>query len=650
MNLQSGWTYSLVVVAVLVCANAGMVAAQDENPWLPILPEDLALTDNPAVPGSSAMILLKKETRDDARHTSETYYRIKIFTDSGRQYGDIEIPYIPKRAEVDSISARVVESDGSILNFRGAVYEKTLARRGGVRLMAKTFTLPEVRAGAIIEYRYSMKFKSALPESGPWVIQENLFIREAQLELRPMLQGWVHRIFSRSLSTGNDLVSDDKGISRVTLRNLPAFEEEPYMPPEATLKARYHIFYQRPWVGFQTDPRNEWQRYFNEYIGKDNALASATKELTSPNDTADAKVRKLYMAVQARIRNLSYEESYTKQERKRESIKERKSAQDVWRFSYGTAGEIAMLFAALCRGAGLTADIVGVVSRDSQFYDPAIQRIDQVDDWLVAVDLPTSSQLFDPGTRFAPFGWVAWQKQGVQGVRFGAQVPDVFVQLRKPEENTRRRQFDLTLQPDGSAQVRLVTTYSGEEAIDRRNDFFDLPREARELELRKELKESYPSSRIREISWNGMDDASDQATISYTFDLPSMAQVLETRLVVQPRLFDDVPTFPNWKRKHPVYLRRSGHTLQDVRIVLPPGYELEHVPAYRQHNFNLGNAAIGQYEAGTNKEGDAIVFHSRLTTEAISIEPWDYVPLKQFYDQVRTSNQTHLVLRKSSKE
>src|SRR5215510_8267959 len=112
-----------VFISVVLCFSAGILAAQE--PWPGIPPEDLALKDNPASPGSTAMILLKKESRDDTKRIWETSYRIKVFTDKGRDYGDIEIPYAPGRAEVEAISARVIQADGRASEFRGPIYDKT---------------------------------------------------------------------------------------------------------------------------------------------------------------------------------------------------------------------------------------------------------------------------------------------------------------------------------------------------------------------------------------------------------------------------------------------------------------------------------------------------------------------------------------------
>src|SRR5262249_12660221 len=98
--------------------------------------------------------------------------------------------------------------------------------------------------------------------------------------------------------------------------------------------------------------------------------------------------------------------------------------------------------------------------------------------------------------------------------------------LKRIEDNQTRRNITLALEPDGSADVRLVTSYSGEDAVDRRNEFFDLPKPEREELLRKQLKELFPSARIEEITWEGMDDASDVAKISYHFALRDFAQIV----------------------------------------------------------------------------------------------------------------------------
>jgi hypothetical protein len=632
----------VLVGSLLACASAVPFVSQVKTGWPPITPEDLAMQDNPARPGSSAMILLKKENRDDTKRTWETFLRIKIFTEQGREYGNIEIPYVPKAFAVAEIAARVIQTDGRSAEFNGPIYEKTLARQGKSRLMAKTFSLPDIRPGAIVDYRYVMKSKSQLsPE--PWIVQEKLYIRKVELEwLRTDLGIW--RAQPRSLPESAGFTSDPKTwVARAALTDIPAFEAEPFMPPEEMVTARYVLY--RSSANF-LNPLTMLGTFLEDYIGKPSALTSAVKELTSERDSPEDKVRKIYRAVQERVRNLSYEETYTKQERKREDLKERKSAADVWRLGYGADNEIALLFAALCRAAGFTADPIGVVQRDGQFYDPAIPRVEQINGWLVAVELPAGSGIFDPGVRFAHPGQISWAKQGVKGIRFGARQADVDISLGRPDQNQFRRRITLAMQADGSANASIEMTYSGEDAIERRNDFYDLPKEEREELLRTELKTAFPAARIQEIAWEGMDDTSEAARVRYRFTLDRVGQILGSRMLVEPRLFDRPSPFPNWTRTHPVYLRRSNDVVQEVRILPPAGYELEFAPESKEHRLTLQKGTPGLYASSTTRDGGALVHVTRLTTSPVLIAPEEYLAVKGFYDQIAASERTHVILRK----
>jgi hypothetical protein len=202
--------------------------------------EDLVLKDNPADPGSSAMILIKKESRDDQKRIWETFYRIKIFNENGRDYGDIQIPYVPGSFEVEEIAARIVQIDGQVTEFHGPIYDKTLARTQRHRFMAKAFTLPDVKPGAIIDYRYVMKSKLDSPSSEPWIVQEKLFVRSAEVEWRPS-QGLIPwRASPRSLPDGGELHADQNQFMRTTIANpsVSALLTATLFPPAETKKVR----------------------------------------------------------------------------------------------------------------------------------------------------------------------------------------------------------------------------------------------------------------------------------------------------------------------------------------------------------------------------------------------------------------------------
>jgi hypothetical protein len=95
--------------------------------------EELGMKGEPLAPGAPAIILFREVNCDNmAGSTHEyNYYRIKILSDEGRKYADIEIPFFDGVSDVTGINARTIRPDGSIVNFQGKLFEKTVVQSQG---------------------------------------------------------------------------------------------------------------------------------------------------------------------------------------------------------------------------------------------------------------------------------------------------------------------------------------------------------------------------------------------------------------------------------------------------------------------------------------------------------------------------------------
>src|SRR6202045_2524479 len=83
-------------VAVVLVFSAGYrmrTASADE--WQPISQQELQMTSVAEAPCAAAVILYRQVDRDDSDRTGHqyNYIRIKILTEEGRKYADLEIPY-----------------------------------------------------------------------------------------------------------------------------------------------------------------------------------------------------------------------------------------------------------------------------------------------------------------------------------------------------------------------------------------------------------------------------------------------------------------------------------------------------------------------------------------------------------------------------
>src|ERR1700730_18133761 len=82
----------------------------------PVSSDELKMTSEPKAPGAPAIILFREVDRDDRGQTAheDVYFRIKILTDDGRKYADIEIPFFKEEGTVVSIHARTIQQNGTI--------------------------------------------------------------------------------------------------------------------------------------------------------------------------------------------------------------------------------------------------------------------------------------------------------------------------------------------------------------------------------------------------------------------------------------------------------------------------------------------------------------------------------------------------------
>jgi hypothetical protein len=264
--------------------------------WLPVTQEELKMTKEQKAPGAPAIYLYRQVDHDDYSPREYNYARIKILTAEGRKYSDVQIPFLKGRGKIHSLQARTIHSDGSIVNFDGRVYEKTIVRARGINYLAKTFTMPDVQVGSIIEYRY---VEDGAAFGSPWILSEELFTKQAKFSLKPSAY-FPLRWSWPCLPEGTKPPRREGGTIRLETGDVPAFEAEDYMPPENELKCRVDFIY-------ITDSNTEkgvdkfwkieglgWYRFFNDFVAKPKAMEQAVSQIVQPGDTPETKLQEIY--------------------------------------------------------------------------------------------------------------------------------------------------------------------------------------------------------------------------------------------------------------------------------------------------------------------------------------------------------------------
>lgn len=171
----------LLVSCAFMCFNVFCFAAD----FPPVTPEELKMTSIPEQPGAPAVILLREEIDDDMNNVKSVHERIKILTDAGREYANVEIPYSRRAFTIGGIAGRTTHSDGTVVPFEGKPFDKTVLKGGKIKVNVKSFSLPDVQVGSVIEFRYEKRYDDRTVFAPEWEVQTQLFQRRAYFKFIP---------------------------------------------------------------------------------------------------------------------------------------------------------------------------------------------------------------------------------------------------------------------------------------------------------------------------------------------------------------------------------------------------------------------------------------------------------------------------------
>ena len=644
-----------VILAGAAAYREGSVIAADE--WLPISPEELKMTGVPEAPGAPAVILYRQVDRDDSNPKiphEYNYVREKIFTEEGRKYADVEIPFVKGRYEIINIRARTVHPDGTSVIYDGKVYEKEIVKSRDFKYLAKTFTLSDVQPGSIIEYHYMMDFEENYVFDSNWILSSELFTKSAKFTLKPYGEWPLQWTWPNGLPDGVKPPVEERDVShdiQMTAQNIPAFEVEENMPPEGALQYRVDFIYKED--GVETDADKFWKKQgkklndtVESFINKRKALEQAVGETVSASDSPEVKLEKLYARAQ-KIRNTSYEVEKTEQEEKRAQEKEASNVEDVLKRGYANGDQITLLFCGLARAAGLDASAAKISTRDDHFFAKNLMKARDLRTYVVLVKLNGKDVYFDPGTEFTPFGLLPWSETGTLGLKLDKDGGTwITTSLPESSDSQIERKADLKLTEEGSLEGKLTVTYTGLEAMYRRLEERNEDDTARKKSLEDDIKYMIPAAIEVELT-NKPDWSSSDPKLAAEFNLkvPGWASGAGRRALMEVGLFSapEKHMCEHATRVHPLYFHYGSEKVDDVTIELPLGWQVSSVPKPENED-----AKILLYTLKVENSNGTLHLERVMKSDLISLDQKFYPALRKFYQVVRTSDEQQIVLQPAS--
>jgi hypothetical protein len=626
------------------------VSAAGEE-WRPIESADLALKAAVVEPNADAEAIFWDIRVDDGGENDlvlSHYVRIKIFNERGREkYSKIDIPYI-NGVKIKDVAARTIKPDGSIVELaKDDLIEKTVVKASGLKLRTKTFAFPGIEPGAIIEYKWKEVRSNSSANNLRLQFQRDIPVQSVTYHIKPAGSSVMDvRPFNMDEPK---FIKEKNGFQVATVTNMPAFREEPMMPPEDSVRSWATVKYLTIFsllLGYNMIAAQVYVG-FKPYLKVDKEIKAKVAEITAGVDSAEDQIDKIFEFCRNNIKNTS-DKSLGFTEDDIEKLKENKKPSDTLKRGIGPGIDINLLFAAMVNAAGFEARVALLPDRGERLFDRNIVIPGALRPSNIAVRFGTTWKFFDPGLQYIAPGMLRWQEEGVDALIVDEHSVWVKTPVTDAQTSKEKRSAKLKLDENGTLEGDVTVEYSGHLAVERKvlNDD-DSPGQ-REENLKEMVKSRLSSAELTNIVIENATDPVKPFIYKYHVRVPEYAQKTGKRLFFQPGFFTKgiSAIFSAGTRRYPLYFHYPWSEEDKITIELPKGYDLDN--ADRPAPINAGAASQHEIKMGVTTDHTALVYNRSFyfgTPNLLLFPVEKYDIIKQLFDEVNKAD-NHIITLK----
>jgi hypothetical protein len=618
--------------------------------------EELEMTSDPKAPGADAVYLYREEKTDDNLHYHSDFVRLKVLTEKGKELATVRIPYERRSFKVTGIQGRTIHSDGTVIPLTAKPSDLTDLKTKEYQVNTMVFTLPSVEVGSILEYYLQIRYDDGAVSSPTWEIQQPYFVHKAHYFFQPSKgdvansRGDLANNLMYALIADKEIKMKHDVTNRYTLdlEDVPPVPRDDWMPPLNTIKWRAEFYYSPYMSGgeFWQKEGKRWAKETDRFADPGKTLKEAVAKIISPTDTDEQKARKLYDEVM-KLDNTDFTREKSSAELKNEKLKQIRNAEDVWTQKSGTSDDLALLFVAMARAAGLHVYPMQVVNRNRAVFDPNYLSLGQLDDYIVVIALNGKDVYLDPGQKMCPFGLLHWKHTFASGLRLSDNGP---VLANTPggvyTASGIQRFADLTI--DGSGGVKGTARFilMGQEALRWRQ----LAIRNDESEVKKQFNET-----LRAYMPDGV-----EAELNHFLALPDYGSYLIAfinisgnmgtatgKRVFLPGLFFEAhashPFVSQDKRTMLIDVHYPKGDVDEVTYHLPAEFSVETAP----QTAAISWPAHAVLKVGAKMSGNDVTVTRNAAFNFSILPATDYGDLHDFYQKVAIADQQQLVLTRT---
>jgi hypothetical protein len=366
-------------------------------------------------------------------------------------------------------------------------------------------------------------------------------------------------------------------------------------------------------------------------------VKQAAAGIVTAGDSEETKARKLYAAVM-KIRNTDFIGNSAPR------FAPSKDAAAVLKQQAGNSGEIALLYIALARAAGLKAWPMQVVDRDRATFEPTYLNANQFDDFIAIVQINGKEVYLDPGEKMCSFGNLHWTHELASGFRESDKGTVIeTTPAGTPNTADVKRSADIAIDENGAVTGTARLTLTGQEALYWRQVAQQNEQGALSKRFNESIGGNLPAGVTADFDrFDGLDDYEGNLVATAKL-LGTLGSATGTRLIIPGVFFESRGKHPfveQATRTVPIDLHYATIEEDEVTYRLSPAVSIGTAP--QAVNVSWGDHASLQIRS-TATSSSIQVTRSLVRNSAV-LDAGYYPLLRDFYLKMSEADQQQIVL------
>lgn len=591
----------------------------------------------------------------DLSRTQTYHVVLQYFNDKAEEYLTRTI-YLDKDRILRHFSACTRKPDGTVIELTKEDLYPTQVQEDFIEFTNNSsvkFTFPGVEPGAILEYRYEVRIFERFSLNDQWYIQislPKLYSRYSVQIPVIMLENKINWNYSpvnvvmdapqRVKDLVNERSTKDRNYTYYwELRNIPALDYEPNMPPYDDV-AKYAI------LGIQRENWNKlteiyWKAIKDRFSINDKDVLALANSIIGDASDDYTKIEKIFHYTQRNYRYVAIDID--------DSGYIPNYPQDIINRKYGDCKDMTVLNVALLKALGFEAYPALVKTKSSGTVKTGIVQMDFNHMIAYVKDNSGTEYWLDATGSSCPLNEIYSSIEGVDALVIKDDGTSFFKQMpaSKCSDNLVSRNIAMTIGENGSVSGHATLFLKGNENLSFRSSLKD----ATEKDMRR-VMESYvnsntPGIKITNLQYDDPGTIADTIKIDFDFEHQNYGTMTSDLVILNPFLFTneiELDRYRDEERVFPIIFNAPTQVDDIVEISFDNDmYRFESTDGNFVKRYQFGSVHCST----KNTDDNLLKFTRKKKFTKTKIRPELYQDFRDYLKDINKVNRINLVLKKT---